>query len=109
EYEGIIITIRERINQDLWDGAAILQKLDPEPPETYIRRDQFLRMVLQTVSTEGLPFKWVTFASSRDDVQAAYVAWCQMSPKLGTLWSNAIYDLNNTVVDTALAPKAEGE
>ena len=104
-YRDVRITVRERLNKDLYDSAAVIMKLDPESVEATFRRDQFARAVLQTASVENLPFAWVTLSSTTEETRAAYVNWCDMSPMLGKVWSDAIFDLNSAAIDQDLAPK----
>lgn len=104
EWKRVKLTIREKINQDLFDIVSVLSKLAPETVEYRFRRDQFSLAVLQTVNTEGLSFEWATIAASPEKMQACYEAWCQMKPALGKVWADTIYELNNTADDEELAP-----
>lgn len=104
EWKQVRIVVREMINQDLFDTVSVFRKIAPESPEYNYRRNQFSLAIVQTVSTEGLPFEWVSLSASPDKMQACYEAWCHMKPTLGKLWADTIYALNNSAEDEDLAP-----
>ena len=94
-FENVTVTVRARRGADVWDEFEVKRKLPAaERAANEYRVDKFVEFVTQTVSVEGLSFAWPTVGSSADAVNAAYAAWCDMTPNLMIKWANLIYDAN---------------
>lgn len=101
---GVTGTVHGYRGADVWDRIVVLRKLGDEADKNELRAGKFAEFVTQTDVVSGLPFEWVTPASSADEIQIAYQVWCDVRPALMITWANAINDADAAPGDEATAP-----
>src|SRR5258707_14960609 len=107
-YNGVTVTVRERIGRDVCTEQIVSEKLSESEP-AYLR-SKFGEFVTRTLAIEGdLGYAWPTLNSNVEETRMAYLDWGEMKPQLMIAWGNALYEVNQPMGDVDLAPKTPGE